>query len=147
MPSFFDQDTYSDLKSRLNTIKADQHPKWGKMNAAQMMRHCQLPLQAALAQEETPLKSNFIVKLLFKKMMYSDKPFKKNAPSPPAFQVQDDRNFKLEKKKLVYWMKALYADRDNENRRPHPVFGHYTKEQWGKMQWKHLNHHFEQFGV
>jgi hypothetical protein len=147
MPSFFDPATYADLKSRLNNIKADQHPKWGKMNAAQMMRHCQLPLQTALAQEETPLKSNFIVKLLFKKMLYSDKPFKKNAPTPPVFQVQDDRNFKLEKKKLIYWMKALYADRENENRRPHPVFGHYTKEQWGKMQWKHLNHHFEQFGV
>jgi hypothetical protein len=42
-------------------------------------------------------------------------------------------------------MKALYADHENENRRPQAVFGHCTKEQWGKMNWKHLNHHFEQY--
>jgi hypothetical protein len=147
MPSFFEPTTYSELKSRLNKIPTDQKPSWGKMDAAQMMRHCQFPIQVALGKEDHPLKSNFIVKLLFKKMIYSDKPFKKNAPTPPAFQTNDERNFKIEKRKLAYWMKELYADRENENRRPHPVFGSYTKEQWGIMQWKHLNHHFEQFGV
>lgn len=44
-------------------------------------------------------------------------------------------------------MNELWEDRNNENRVPHPVFGDFTKDQWGIMQWKHLNHHFEQFGV
>jgi hypothetical protein len=30
MASFFDQETYADLKSRPHSIKADQHAPWGK---------------------------------------------------------------------------------------------------------------------
>ena len=147
MPTFFDPTTYQNLQSRLNNIPADKTPEWGKMNAGQMMKHCQLPLQTALGKEETSMKPNWFVKLLFKKMMYSEKPFRKNAPTPPQFQVTDQRDFDKEKQELSRWMEELYADRDNENRRPHPVFGHFTKDQWGILQWKHLNHHFEQFGV
>ncbi|MGB5980860.1 MAG: DUF1569 domain-containing protein [Nonlabens sp.] len=147
MPSFFDQNTYENLQSRLNNIAPDKTPLWGKMTAAQMLKHCQAPIKTALGKDETPMKPNWIVKLLFKKMMYSEKPFRKNAPTPPQFQVRDERDFEKEKQELSRWMQELYADRDNENRQPHPVFGSFTKEQWGVLQWKHLDHHFEQFGV
>ena len=30
---------------------------------------------------------------------------------------------------------------------PHPMFGKFTMEQWGKMEYKHLDHHLRQFGV
>jgi Ca2+-binding EF-hand superfamily protein len=30
---------------------------------------------------------------------------------------------------------------------PHPAFGSFTKEQWGQLQYKHLDHHLKQFGV
>ncbi len=30
---------------------------------------------------------------------------------------------------------------------PHPAFGPFTKEQWGQLQYKHLDHHLKQFGV
>jgi len=30
---------------------------------------------------------------------------------------------------------------------PHPSFGEFTKEQWGQLEYKHLDHHLRQFGV
>jgi len=29
----------------------------------------------------------------------------------------------------------------------HPTFGPLSPEQWGRLCWKHLNHHLTQFGV
>ncbi|MGB5666410.1 MAG: DUF1569 domain-containing protein, partial [Maribacter sp.] len=29
----------------------------------------------------------------------------------------------------------------------HPLFGEFTVEQWGQMEFKHLDHHLKQFGV
>ncbi|AZQ43638.1 DUF1569 domain-containing protein [Nonlabens ponticola] len=147
MKSFFEQQTYEELRARLQQIESSAQPEWGKMNAAQMFQHCQYPIQTALGKDKFNMKPNWIVKLLFKKMMYSEKPFKRNAPTPKVFQATDNYDFSSEKEKLDQWMQELWYDRDNEDRRPHPVFGHFTKDQWGTLQWKHLDHHFRQFGV
>lgn len=147
MESYFNETAWNDLQSRLKKLAPESQTQWGKMNVAQMMAHCQEPLRIALSQETTNLKPNWLIKLFFKKMMYSKKPFRKNAPTPPAFQITDERDFHKEKRELKHWMTELWNDRDNENRRPHPVFGNFTKEQWGILQWKHLDHHFRQFGV
>ena len=147
MESFFNEATYNQLRERLDSIKPESEPLWGKMTAAQMFKHCQYPIQVALEKEKFAIKSNWLVKVLFKKMMYSPKPFAKNAPTAKAFRMTDTYDFASEKEKLDQWMQELWYDRDNEKRRPHPVFGHFTKEQWGILQWKHLDHHFRQFGV
>lgn len=147
MPSFFEQESYNDLTSRLQKLSAKSERLWGKMDAGQMLYHCKYPLQVALAKEEMTLKPNWLIKTFFKKLMYSKMPYSKNAPTAPAFVVTDPKDFKTEKQELKEWMDALWQDRDNDSRRPHPVFGKFTKEQWGTMQWKHLDHHFRQFGI
>ena len=147
MESFFNEATYRRLRDRLETIDPTSEPAWGKMSAAQMFKHCQYPIQIALEKEKFTIKPNWLVRIFFKRMMYSSKPFQKNAPTAKAFRMKDFYDFSSEKEKLDHWMQELWYDRDNENRRPHPVFGHFTKEQWGVLQWKHLDHHFRQFGV
>lgn len=147
MKSFFEPEAYQELQQRLDQIKEDSRPQWGKMNAAQMFNHCQAPLKIAVDKYEETLKPNWLVKLLFKKMLYSPKPFRKNSPTPPQFRSIADYNFNDEKVELQRWMDELWQDRNNEHRAAHPVFGDFTKEQWGVLQWKHLNHHFEQFSV
>lgn len=147
MKSFFEPDAYQELQERLEKINPDSQPEWGKMNAAQMANHCQAPVKIALGKSDISMKSNWLIKALFKKMLYSPKPYRKNSPTPPQFRSTGDYDFNEEKASLQKWMQELWEDRDNENRNPHPVFGNFTKDQWGIMQWKHLNHHFEQFGV
>ncbi|WOI22811.1 MULTISPECIES: DUF1569 domain-containing protein [Nonlabens] len=147
MKSFFEIEAYQELQERIDNITIDSNAQWGKMNGSQMLNHCQAPIKIALGKSDVTMKSNWLIKVLFKKMMYSPKPFKKNAPTPPQFRSLGDYDFNIEKIELQKWMNELWEDRNNENRVPHPVFGDFTKDQWGIMQWKHLNHHFEQFGV
>ncbi|EAS21104.1 conserved hypothetical protein [Flavobacteria bacterium BBFL7] len=147
MKSFFEKTSYQELQERLEQITENSKANWGKMNGAQMFNHCQAPIKIALNKSDVTMKSNWFIKMLFKKMMYSPKPYKKNAPTPPQFRSTGNFEFQKEKAELQKWMDELWTDRNNDNREPHPVFGHFTKEQWGIMNWKHLNHHFEQFGV
>lgn len=147
MKSFFDDRSYQELQARLELIIPDAPRQWGTMKVSQMLKHCQFPLEIALSKETTTLKPNWIAKLFFKKTLYSPKPYKKNLPTPKPLKVITEENFEIEKQRLSLLMEELWQDRINDKRRSHPVFGSFTKEQWGSMQWKHLNHHFKQFGV
>lgn len=84
---------------------------------------------------------------LFKKSMYSDKPWRKNLPTIKKFKVEDEREFEAEKKTLNELITAFHGRREQKEWNPHPMFGEFTPEQWGKMQYKHLDHHLRSFGV
>ena len=44
-------------------------------------------------------------------------------------------------------IESFYNLKDRNEWNPHPMFGKFTKQQWGQMQYKHLDHHLRQFGV
>lgn len=147
MKSLLNNETAKEIKDRINNLSSDQHPLWGKMNAAQTLHHCQFPLQIALQKEHPPVKYNWLAKLLFKKAMYSDKPWRKNLPTVPTFRVADQKDFDNEKRNLISLVEEFNAKKLETKWKPHPVFGKFTAQQWGKMQYKHLDHHLQQFNV
>ena len=149
MKSLFDDKTHSEVIARINYLDATTKGQWGKMQVAQMLRHCQYPLKVALGKYSMK-KPNPFMKLLFKsfkKNMYNDKPWKQNLPTVPGFQVINERDFSAEKEKLVSLVNDFHQEKDKKEREPHPAFGYFTYEQWGQTQYKHLDHHLRQFGV
>ena len=147
MKSIFTTEAHNDIMSRIEKINEHAQPKWGKMNAGQMVHHCQYPLHVILEKEDYNLKPNWLVNLLFKKSMYSDKPWRKNLPTVPRFKTRDHKDLSSEKPKLKNLLEELHTHKDRADWQPHPAFGELTKDQWGKMQYKHLDHHLKQFGV
>jgi len=147
MKSFFEDGVHDELKSRLNNLTNNSQALWGKMNIGQMLYHCQMPLNIILEKETYGVKPNWLVNLLFKKSMYSDKPWRKNSPTAPAFRITDEKEFETEKEALSQLLDELHGQRKREIWQAHPSFRKLTKDQWGKMQYKHLDHHFTQFGV
>ena len=149
MKSLFDTTPYQEVLGRLENMASQTQPGWGKMNAGQMLRHCQLPLELALGKTTLP-KPNFFMRLLmksFKKSMYDDKLWKKNVPTPKQFRVMDQRDFTKERSALISLIKDFHATKEQKERAPHPGFGYFTYNEWGQMQYKHLDHHLRQFGV
>ena len=147
MKSLFEESTYQETLARIETIKEDSQPVWGKMTAAQMFAHNVIPIEIVLDKRPPVGKPNFLMKLLFKKMMYNDKLFKKNMPTPRPFKVLDEKNYNTEKQHLINAVNEFYAMRERTNWTKHPMFGTFTTEQTGKMMFKHLDHHLRQFGV
>ena len=147
MKSIFSEEAHKEIISRFNQLSADSKPLWGKMSAGQMAHHCQYPLHIILEKNSYNLKPNWLFNLLFKKSMYSDKPWRKNLPTVPRFKALETKDWTQEQPKLIALLEELHTHRDREIWQDHPTFGKLTKEQWGKMQYKHLDHHLRQFGV
>jgi len=147
MKSFFEEGAYTEIINRINKLEPSMAPLWGKMNTGQMLKHCQMILNIILGKEDYGLKPNWLISLVFKKSMYSDKLWRKNIPAPSNFKIKSDENFEVEKSKILDLINELNENRERENWQPHPIFGTFTKTQWGKIQYKHLDHHLRQFGV
>ncbi|MDT0558403.1 DUF1569 domain-containing protein [Ichthyenterobacterium sp. W332] len=147
MTSFFDKGTFEELNRRIDALNKNHKPQWGKMDVAQMLWHCQGPLNIILNHNDYNLKPNWLVKTFFKKTMYSDKLWRKNLPTISVFKSSESKDFENERRKLLDLVQELNTHKDRNTWQPHPVFGKLTKAQWGKMQYKHLDHHLRQFGV
>ena len=146
MNSLFEAAAYQEVKARIDKLTPEASTHWGKMNPAQMLYHCQFPLKLALKTEPQKPRISLLARLI-KKSMYSDKHWRKNLPTIKKFKVQEERDFETEKQTLSELIDAFHGRRDQQEWNPHPMFGHFTAEQWGKMQYKHLDHHLRQFGV
>ena len=147
MENIFDTETFNRIKTRINALDENTRAVWGKMSVDQMVHHCQGPLNIILEKETYGLKPNWFARTFFKKSMYNDKLWRKNLPTLKAFRETTNYNFQEEKGKLLALVEELGEHRDRTEWQDHPTFGPMTREQWGKMHYKHLDHHLRQFGV
>jgi len=149
MNNLFQQEVAVDIQRRIDKLSPQTKGLWGKMSVAQMVAHCQVPLQVALGRKE--LKRGLFGVLfgkIAKKQMLKETPFKKNLPTDPSFIIRYQPDFNHEKQQLVLLVQSFATANIGEiEARPHPFFGKMTEDEWGRLMWKHLDHHLQQFGV
>ena len=147
MKSIFDSETYKEVKARLNQLNENSVAHWGKMSVGQMTWHCQGPFNIMLEKNDYGMKPNWFAKVFFKKSLYNDKPWRKNLPTAKFLKAKESKDFDAEKKKLEVLIDEVFSRREQQEWDPHPGFGYFTRQQWGQMQYKHLDHHLTQFDV
>lgn len=149
MKNLFNQADFSEILERIEKLTANTENKWGKMNVAQMVAHCNKSVETAIG--ENNIQRVFlgrIIGTLMKKSVLSNKPFGKNSPTDKSYIFSSDLNFEDEKLKLTNSLQRFFEGGVSQcTTHPHPFFGHFTPEQWALFQWKHLDHHLRQFGV
>lgn len=148
-PSLFDAAARADLLDRLAALRPDAERKWGKMDVAQMLAHCQAPLRVALG--DLRLKRSLVGVLfgrLAKKKLLAPAPWQPGMPTAPEFKITDQRQFGEERTRLIALLRRLGEGGPAAlTRDPHPFFGPLTTAEWDALQWRHLDHHLRQFGV
>jgi hypothetical protein len=100
--NLFDAAVKQELIGRINTLTPNSKALWGKMNVAQMLAHCQMPLGVATGKHI--LKRNLLFSLigpLFKKQLFNETPFKKNLPTDKTFIIANPQEFAKEKQLLI----------------------------------------------
>ncbi len=147
MKSLFDKEAYEEIVARIDSLSPDSQWQWGKMSVGQMAWHCQFPLKIAIKNEDKGVRGNPLVRWFFKKSLYNDRPWRKNLPTAPALKAKEEKDFETEMKKLKELVKQCHDVGNRTEWNPHPLFGRFTPEQWGQLQYKHLDHHLRQFGV
>jgi hypothetical protein len=149
MQSLFEASARQSILARLDALQPTNARQWGKMNPAQMLRHCSLALEAGTGDK--PLKQKLIGKLLsplVKKAILGEKPFSKNSPTDPTFVITDERDFAVEKTYLTNVVQRFCElGAASAGRQEHAFFGKLTGDEWGRLMYKHLDHHLQQFGA
>ncbi|MEO8774342.1 MAG: DUF1569 domain-containing protein [Gelidibacter sp.] len=150
MRTLFDQKAHQEILIRLENLTENSRPTWGEMDVAQMVKHCQMPLMVANGEMELSEKIGYLKKMVFrlyKPVMYNDKPWPESLKTPKEFRVIDEHNLEIERNQLKITINEFHNKAINMHWPKHPFFGHFNTDQWGRMQYKHLDHHLRQFGV
>ena len=150
MKSLFDVQAKNEILDRINNLNTDTNAQWGSMSASQMLKHCQWPLEVAMGKKKLDTNIGFMKKLvfkLFKSSLYNDKLWKPGIPTAPEFVIKDQPTFGSEKNNLTVLVEEFSGLSSKTDWADHVFFGKLTPEQWGKSQYKHLDHHLRQFGV
>lgn len=149
MKSLLDKEHHNEILSRLDKLIPESNATWGKMNVAQMLKHVNNTMKIATGEVviAQPPWHKRVLFSFFKSMLYNDRPWKQNLPTAPELRVASSDDFHIEKTALLSSIEKFTSLPFPGGKMKHPVFGNFTKEQWGKMQYKHLDHHLRQFGV
>jgi hydroxymethylglutaryl-CoA reductase len=138
----------------LKNLSADTAAVWGKMNARQMVEHVaaffnvsteKIQFDLVTAEEHLPK---------YREFLYSDKEFRENTKAPVTVLGEDPLPLKYpsleiakEKLKAAVTYFISYFENAPGKKTLHPVFGLLNFEEWVLLHYKHVTHHYRQFGL
>lgn len=151
MKNLFNQKDKDELIKRLSGLSPNHLPKWGKMNAHQVVVHMTDPLRCAIGDRPVPLNPSIFAKWPVNKLFSQYLPWPKGAPTAPEF-IQGEKGsqlmeFERDKQELLL---AIHRFSQHQNSKPFPIqptFGKLNNNEWARLMWRHINHHLNQFGL
>ncbi|HMQ70684.1 MAG TPA: DUF1569 domain-containing protein [Ignavibacteria bacterium] len=150
LPNIFTKEVTDEMISRINKLKPDSQPQWGKMDVAQMLAHSNVGYEMVYDNIH-PHPNAFmklILKYLVKNKVVGEKPYSRSMKTAPQFLISNPKNFEAEKKRLIdYVNKTQMLGADYFDNKDSGSFGLLSKTEWNNLFYKHLDHHLKQFGV
>lgn len=133
---------------RIEALRPDRSRRWGK-SPAQALAHPAIAMEGAC---DTALQRQILLDGILSPFLLGSalgaKPFSKGSPTDPTYVVPDARDFAKEKARLLEGIERFVRRGSGQTSYPvHPFFGRLTAAQWGRLTWKHLDHHLRQFGA
>jgi hypothetical protein len=151
-PNLFDMNTLFEASnaehiiSRIQKLQSTARSQWGKMSVAQMLAHCQQPFGAFFGEYKM---KRGLIGILFGKMakrkLFSDKPWPQNLPTAHEFKIIHEKDFEKEKLALLQMISRFITEGKNSAQNKHPFFGMMTTDEWGVLNYRHLDHHLLHF--
>ena len=142
----------SDLFISLQQLHADAMPKWGKMNAQQMVEHLSDFIDLSVEKIHFPLAVPEEDLPKYKAFLMSEKPFRENTKAPAAVLGENPLPVKLDSlESAILQLKISVADffaffaKNPDKKTLHPAFGWLNYEEWLMLHFKHISHHLRQF--
>lgn len=145
--TIFDPGVRDSLVQRLHTLTPERRARWGRMTAPQMVSHLIQSCRMACAdlpvtRFESPLRFFPINWLVIHWL-----PWPKGAPTGPELLARAPEDWDRDVDELVTSIRR-FSERSPLGPWPqHPAFGRISGASWGVLAYRHVDHHFEQFGI
>ena len=145
-PTLLNDDDRSAILQRLRRLRPDATAAWGTLDAPRMLCHVADQLRVALGDLPSRPVHTLITRTLLKHLVVNT-----GMPAPRG-KVQTSPEMLTSRP--ASWDADLAACVELVERvgrgtpsAVHPTFGPLSPPEWGRLCWKHLDHHLVQFGV
>ena len=147
MKTLWDAPARRELRDRLGRLTPQAERKWGTMMAPQMVAHLVDSMRMAIGEMPVQPKKLPIRFTPIKQLIIYCLPFPKGAPTAPQLVSRAPGDWPSECSTLLSLVDR-FAERNRASAWPdHPAFGRLTGKAWGVLTYRHIDHHFRQFGV
>ncbi len=153
MKSLLEKQDLDSILDRLDRLQADSPRQWGTMmNPNHMLVHCASVMEMASGRINPPQSwLGKIIGQLVKGIFTNNMNLKRNVPTIDEFrQNTTDNGHDFEEARARLRQEILdFHNKGRSGITPalHPFFGKLKPEEWADGMYKHLDHHFRQFGV
>lgn len=148
MASLWNAADRSALLDRLALLTPETPPRWGQFTSARMLAHVNDAVRMATGELHVAPRRVVLRYPGIKHFVIYVMPYPKGVPTVRELLARtDDADFARERGQLPAMLKQ-FAARSRAGPWPdHPAFGRMSGGDWGVLTWRHLSHHFRQFGV
>ena len=148
MKKLSDHGTIDEIITRIDMLREDSKPLWGKMNPAQMFTHLNRYMELTFGEIKLKRELGGILLSYFaRKKLFTEEYLPKNMPTNPYFVIKDERNFEAEKFRLIEYVNKMEKSGNTTFIGRHPFFGKLTPLEWERLTLVHFDHHLRQYGV
>ena len=144
--TLYDDARRAELLRRLEALTPERVPRWGRMQAPQMVAH----LLEAYRMPSGDLRIRRVAvpfRALVRWLMLYVLPFPKGAPTAPALLARVPASWEADVAALRAAIAATRRPAPGAPLGDHPLFGRMSADDWGVLLYKHSDHHFRQFGI
>jgi hypothetical protein len=151
MKNWLNPSDAAELLLRLDGLNAAARPRWGRFTAGELLCHLADPVRLALGDKQAkrvpgplglPGVAQAVVWIL---------PWPKGAPTATEFLpgggMTHTTTFEEDKQALLAVLRRFGETPSARAFAPHPVFGRLSRRGWGRLMWRHVDHHLRQFGL
>ena len=147
MKTLWDSSARKELAQRLDKLKPDAPAQWGRMSAPQMVVHVVDALKMSTGELPVEEKKRPVRFAPVKQLIIYGPAFPKSVPTAPELLVRQCEDFGTECATLKQMMDTFASIPATTELPRHPAFGKLSRRAWGALTYKHIDHHFKQFGI
>lgn len=145
----FDRADYKAIIERIDRISANSTRRWGTMSVVDMLEHCSMQLKLALGQEQqSDTEGPAIMRTAVGRwLLLYVLPWTRGLPTPTKMNMTEKSvNATALADNKQQLLQLLQQVQQTQTLKAHPFFGALNRPDWGRLIWKHLDHHLKQFG-
>lgn len=147
MKSMWQPEANQELLARLSTLRPDSPAQWGKMDCSRMLTHVTDGMRMAIGELQVVPKSSPLKLPPIRHMIIYWFPFPKGAPTAPELIERTPCEWEREVGQFKEVLAKFAANCERTDWPEHPAFGKLSAKDWGALIYKHIDHHFKQFGA
>jgi hypothetical protein len=153
MTGLFDTQKCNTILERMSKLNPQSKPLWGSMTVESMFAHHIAVLEVVLKIKPSAYPEGLTAKFLANPLgkwfvIYAPFPWPKGkVQAPPSFLRGKPVEFKMGYDRIQALINEFVTAGSSSDFGKSPFLGKLTSQQWSDLLHRHLDHHWQQFGV